>query len=137
MTEKEKAEINEMVEAAKSWQSTIRRVWLLRKPDLMPCGRVARLRKPADARSSRKQDEEERNMEYPKPIMGATELRQMGFPRSVVDRAARSKGQRFCWRSNPKNPQSPLLFDTEGFEKWRQSQARLLELEVPEERRRK
>lgn len=26
-------------------------------------------------------------MEYPKPIMGATELRQMGFPRSVVDRA--------------------------------------------------
>ena len=76
-------------------------------------------------------------MEYPKPIMGAIELRQMGFPRSVVDRAARSKGQRFCWRSNPKNPRSPLLFDTEGFEKWRQSQARLLELEVPEERRRK
>ena len=72
-------------------------------------------------------------MEYPKAIMGATELRQMGFPRSVVDRAARSKGQRFCWRSNPKNPRSPLLFDTEGFE----SQARLLELEVPEERRRK
>ena len=58
----------------------------------------------------------------------------MGFPRSVVDRAARSKGQRFCWRSNPKNPRSPLLFDTEGFEKWRQSQARLLELEVPEEK---
>ena len=73
-------------------------------------------------------------MEYPKPVMGATELRQMGFPRSVVDRAARSKGQRFCWRSNPKNPRSPLLFDTEGFEKWRQSQARLLELEVPEEK---
>lgn len=85
----------------------------------------------------KKINEEERNMEYPKKIMGATELRQMGFPRSVVDRAARSKGQRFCWRSNPKNPRSPLLFDTEEFEKWRQSQARLLELEVPEERRRK
>ena len=33
MTEKEKAEINEMVEAQKSWLSTIRGVWLLRKPD--------------------------------------------------------------------------------------------------------
>ena len=31
----------------------------------------------------KKINEEERNMEYPKKIMGATELRQMGFPRSV------------------------------------------------------
>lgn len=54
MTEKEKAEINEMVEAQKSWLSTIRGVWLLRKPALMPCGRVARLKRLADARNSRR-----------------------------------------------------------------------------------
>lgn len=64
-------------------------------------------------------------MNYEKQVMSKKELMKMGFPEDVLLRASREKNQTFCWRQNPKNRTSPLLFDTEGFEKWRLQQVRL------------
>lgn len=57
-------------------------------------------------------------MVYPKPVMRATELEKMGFPRDYLLYAYRRKGQSYAWKSTPKK-NSPILFDTVAFEKWR------------------
>lgn len=58
-------------------------------------------------------------MVYPKPVMRAGEMAEL-FGMSVetfVD-MLHMPGQRFAWKmSNKRN--SPVLFDTEEFEKWR------------------
>lgn len=74
-------------------------------------------------------------MTYPKPVMSKPELMQMGFPRTLMDRAFRERGQKMAWRINPKNNRSTILFDTEEFEKWRIGQSKLLNMEVPDEKR--
>lgn len=56
-------------------------------------------------------------MKYDKPIMRMSELVKMGFPRSFLDEAYRERGQDFAQKGAKKN--SPILFDTELFEKWR------------------
>lgn len=56
-------------------------------------------------------------MEYPKPVMKMGELVKMGFPRSFLDEAYRERGQDFAQKGAKKN--SPIIFDTELFEKWR------------------
>lgn len=59
-------------------------------------------------------------MQYPKPIMRATEMeKKLGFPREYLLRAFRTHGQTFARKINPTAPNSPIIFDTEGFEKWR------------------
>lgn len=63
-------------------------------------------------------------MEYPKKIMRMTELVRMGFPEEMLRHAVQEKGQTFAWKNNPLARNSPLLFDTEGFEKWRLNQAK-------------
>ena len=60
-------------------------------------------------------------MNYPKPVMRATELERMGFTRSFLLSAYRRKGQAFAWK-NSHAPNSPIMFDTEKFEKWRITQ---------------
>lgn len=57
-------------------------------------------------------------MIYPKPVMRATELEKMGFPREYLLYAYRRKGQNYAWKAIPAR-NSPILFDTEVFEKWR------------------
>ena len=57
-------------------------------------------------------------MNYPKPVMRATELERMGFPRDYLLYAYRRKGQSYAWKATPKK-NSPILFDTVAFEKWR------------------
>lgn len=60
-------------------------------------------------------------MNYPKPIMRKTELEKMGFPKEFLLTAARSRSQTFAWKMNPAKRNSPLMFDTEGLEKYRLS----------------
>lgn len=61
-------------------------------------------------------------MEYPKPVMRKTELEKMGFPEEFLLYAYRRKGQTYAWQMTPKR-NSPILFDTEAFEKWRMQMA--------------
>ena len=60
-------------------------------------------------------------MDYPKPFMRLQELRRMGLPNELLLEAYKSKGQTFAQKINPSAPNrnSPIVFDTEGFEKWR------------------
>lgn len=64
-------------------------------------------------------------MEYPKTIMRLTELQKMDIPREMLLRAFRQKGQNFAWKMTPTAPNSPILFETAGFEKWRMQQIKL------------
>lgn len=57
-------------------------------------------------------------MVCPKQVMRATELEKMGFPREYLLYAYRRKGQNYAWKATPAR-NSPILFDTEVFEKWR------------------
>lgn len=67
-------------------------------------------------------------MNYPKQIMNRKELiEQMGFPEAFLMRAFSTPGQTFAWRQNPANKTSPILFDTEGFEKWRVDDCKMQE----------
>lgn len=66
-------------------------------------------------------------MEYPKPIMSKKELMGMGFTREYLTRAASTKGQTFAFRINPRNPKSPVLFDTVGLEKFRLAEIKAAE----------
>lgn len=58
-------------------------------------------------------------MEYPKPIMKITELNEMGFPKEFLMVAYRTKGQDFAQKVNPLKRNSPIIFETEKFEKYR------------------
>lgn len=58
-------------------------------------------------------------MQYAKPVMKMSELKSMGFPEEYLMIAYRSRGQTFAWKMNPAKSNSPILFDTEGFEKFR------------------
>ena len=64
-------------------------------------------------------------MEYPKKIMKTSELVKMGFPEAFLERAYYSKGQTFAQKINPLKANSPIMFYTEGFEKWRAEQMKL------------
>lgn len=59
-------------------------------------------------------------MEYQKQIMRMSELAKMGFPVLYLLSAYRTPGQTFAFRMNPLKENSPIIFDTVGFEKWRQ-----------------
>lgn len=64
-------------------------------------------------------------MEYPKIIMKKTELEKMGFPEEFLFRAYRARGQTFAQKLNPTKRNSPIIFDTVGFEKWRMNQLQM------------
>ena len=66
-------------------------------------------------------------MEYPRQIMSKKELMGMGFTREYLNRVSATKGQTFAFRINPKNPKSPLLFDTAGLEKFRLAEIKAVE----------
>lgn len=65
-------------------------------------------------------------MQYPKKIMRFSEMRDdLHFPNEVLVRAYREKGQTFAWKMNPLKSNSPIVFDTEGFERWRLKQVKI------------
>lgn len=66
-------------------------------------------------------------MEYPKRVMRISELKEMGFPEETLLCAYRQRGQTFAWKINATKRNSPIVFDTVGFEKWRQQQCKLRE----------
>ena len=67
-------------------------------------------------------------MNYPKQIMNRKELiEQMGFTEAFLMRAFSTPGQTFAWRENPLNKHSPIMFDTDGLEKWRIEDCRMQE----------
>lgn len=61
-------------------------------------------------------------MEYPNKMMRKKELLEMGFPEELLDRAYREKGQTFAYKISPTKKNSPIMFDTAGFERWRLKQ---------------
>lgn len=61
-------------------------------------------------------------MQYPKKIMRKTELMKLGFPEEFLMFAYRFPGQNFASKVNPTKNNSPIFFETEGFEKWRMKQ---------------
>lgn len=63
-------------------------------------------------------------MKYPKPFMRFQELRKVGFSVTFLQEAYRAKGQTFAQKINPMKPNSPIVFETEGFEKWRISRCK-------------
>ena len=58
-------------------------------------------------------------MTYPKPFMRLQELHRMGLSKEFLLEAYRSKEQTFAQKINPLKSNSPIVFDTDGFEKWR------------------
>lgn len=61
-------------------------------------------------------------MEYQGVIMSFQELRAMGFPRKYLERAYKSPNNTFAFKEDPSKPKSTILFDTAGFEAWRQKE---------------
>ena len=51
--------------------------------------------------------------------MKTAELVRMGFSPEYLRRAYGSPGQQFASKINPLKSNSAILFDTEGFERWR------------------
>lgn len=61
-------------------------------------------------------------MKYPRQIMKISDLEQMGFPKEYLLRAYHSRGQTFATKMNPAKPNSPIIFNTEGFDQWMQQE---------------
>lgn len=61
-------------------------------------------------------------MKYPRQIMKISDLEQMGFPKEYLLRAYHSRGQTFATKMNPAKPNSPIIFNTEGFDRWMQQE---------------
>ena len=61
-------------------------------------------------------------MNYPKPVMKMTELKQMGFPEECLLYVFRMQGKRgIAWKKSFAE-NSPILFDTEALERFRKAQ---------------
>lgn len=61
-------------------------------------------------------------MEYPKRVMKKAELKEMGFSDSYLMYVYRKNNRAIAWKMSPKR-NSPILFDTVEFEKFRVAQA--------------
>lgn len=60
-------------------------------------------------------------MQYPKPVMKISELKEMGFPEEWLLEVFRMQDKRgIAWKGKKKN--SPIHFDTEALEKYRIAQ---------------
>lgn len=57
-------------------------------------------------------------MEFPKQIMKLSELKKLGYPESLLKEAYRDPKQDFATKLNPSKPNSVIIFDTIGFNKW-------------------
>ena len=70
-------------------------------------------------------------MQYAKPVMRMQELVKMGFPETLLMAAYRSRGQTFAQKKDPNKSNSPILFDTEEFEKWRMRRLKTENMAIP------
>lgn len=61
-------------------------------------------------------------MIYAKPVMRISELKKMGLPEEFLMNAYRNPNQTFAWKMDMTKKNSPILFDTDGLERYRQKQ---------------
>lgn len=60
-------------------------------------------------------------MEYPQKVMRAAEIERMyGYSRGSISRLIHYPGQKFAFRLKPECRNSPVLIETEKFERWRE-----------------
>ena len=57
-------------------------------------------------------------MVFPKPVMRKSQLIKMGFSPKLLDAAFRERGQKFAYKINPGKQNSPIVFETDGFQIW-------------------
>lgn len=75
-------------------------------------------------------------MEFPKQIMKISELKKLGYPELLLQEAYRDPNQNFATKLNPAKPNSVIIFDTIGFDKWITKRIRLQTTEFDSQRRR-
>lgn len=67
----------------------------------------------------------EETPKYPKRIMRLNELVEMGYSKEYLMKQYRTKGQKFARKQDPTRRSSPIIFDTELFEKQQRRQQEL------------
>ena len=75
-------------------------------------------------------------MEYPKEIMKMSELKNMCFPIPLLMEAYRDPKQNFATKVDPSKPNSTIIFDTAGFDKWVAKRIKIQTAEFAGQRRR-
>lgn len=75
-------------------------------------------------------------MEYPKQIMKMSELKELGFPEVFLLEAYRDPKQTFATKIDPLKPNSKIIFDTAGFDKWIAKRINIQTAEFASQRRR-
>lgn len=70
-------------------------------------------------------------MEYPKQVMKMSELIKMGFPEKFLQLAYLTKGQTFAQKIDPACRNSPIIFETAGFEQWRMRRLKTENMALP------
>lgn len=75
-------------------------------------------------------------MEYPKQIMKMSELKNMGFPIPLLMEAYRDSKQNFAAKIDPSKPNSKIIFDTAGFDKWIAKRIKIQTAEFASQKRR-
>lgn len=75
-------------------------------------------------------------MEFPKQIMKMSELKKLGFPILLLMEAYRDPKQNFATKIDPSKPNSTIIFDTVGFDKWIAKRIRLQTAEFASQKRR-
>lgn len=70
-------------------------------------------------------------IEFPKPVMKTSELKAMGFPEDFLMTAYRAPDQNFATKLNPMKSNSPILFDTHGFNAWLQKRIKAQVNSIP------
>ena len=75
-------------------------------------------------------------MEYPKQIMKMSELKSLGFPQPLLMEAYRDPKQTFATKIDPSKPNSKIIFDTAGFDKWIAKRIKIQTAEFASQRRR-
>lgn len=64
-------------------------------------------------------------LEYPKPIMKVSELIKMGYTRDYLLSIYALPTQDFAWKQNATKKNSPIMFETDKLEEYRQNQIKL------------
>lgn len=75
-------------------------------------------------------------MDYPKKIMKMSELKELGFPEVFLLEAYRDPNQSFATKMDPSKPNSKIIFDTVGFDKWWNKRIKIQTSEFASQRRR-
>lgn len=75
-------------------------------------------------------------MEFPKQIMKMSELKSLGFPQPLLMEAYRDPRQDFATKIDPTKPNSKIIFDTVGLDKWITKRIKIQTAEFASQRRR-